>query len=311
MGNKAPTPRKRGSVTTPKPPLHLRENEEVAKGLLRLAALQCSAAVKILKKHGISEEAVHQARTLGKKSRALLQLCSPSLRGKTRDSLMSLIAKASGRLSRVRDADVLLESFDRILLIQTDIPNEGHRSQGFHVLRAGIADASRQRRSNDRKLIPGTIRLLNGCLQAIGAAGHTEMDGRQLRRRVRRTYRKGRLMLDACCEEETPETFHSWRKMVKQLWYQLRITSRRWPDHASELIRIAGSIGDLAGWERDLTLLDEFLKNGIENPESREIRAMIRKEREKLRESCLKMGTTLFAPTPRDFAAPMKVEEEV
>lgn len=291
---------KKKSGSPAKPPLHLRRNENIAKGLVRLAILQLSAASKLLQARGISAEAVHDARTFGKKTRALLQLCSPCLPKSEKERLSDSISSASRRLSGIRDADVLLETLDGILSLhpEPDAP-------GLHSLRRGMADVARQRRANDGKLLPGTLALLHRALKSLASAEFGPMDGKQLLRRVQRTYRRGRLMLDACSGGNDPEMFHSWRKLVKQLWYQLRITSRRWPSHAEGLIRISGEIGELAGRERDLSLLEVFLETGIRSREALGIRRIIRKERERLRKKALDLGSTLYARRPRDFIGEM------
>lgn len=289
-----------------KTPLHLRENEKVAKGLIRLAVLQCSAAAMSLRDQGNSIESVHDARTFGKKTRALLQLYSPMLPQKVRRKLVKTISEISGRLAAVRDADVLLETFDKILPLHPE-----HLDEGIPGLRATIENTSRQRRDNDRKLLPGTISLLNKLERALVSTEPHGMDSRQLRRCLRRTYRRGRLLLKACSAANDPESFHAWRKLVKQLWYQLRITSRRWPSHADEPIRILAQIGELAGRERDLLMLDEFLNKGGDSVAASGLRNTIHKERVRLKNSALVLGDFLYAVRPSEFTQEMRVGKAV
>jgi len=235
----------------PKARLHLRRDKPIGAELRKVALLQVDAAMEALRGNNALPDPVHDARTYIKKLRAILQLASPVMGRKLRDHPTRLLREAAGRLGPLRDSEVRLRTLDA-LLVRTGLPSDDYAS-----LRAGLADVAEQRRRNDVRRIPGVLAALR---EFRGLAEEWPLDdlaGNDLKRRIRRSYRRGRIALDLCRSTPDPDPFHLWRKQVKQLWYQLRITAPFWKDEAAELIATTGRIGQLAGEERDLTLLGE------------------------------------------------------
>lgn len=277
--------------------LHLLSGEGIGEGLRALASLQLEAAIAGLEGNNVSPEAIHMARTSIKKVRAILQLASPVMPRPLRDDLQEHLRRASSRMAQLRDSEVQLQTLDLLLV-------ESHRAPDqFASLRGGLADVAKQRRINDVRQIPRVIASLEHVRKGVPEWPLDALGGKDLRRRIRRTYRRGRTTLDLCTATRDPDAFHIWRKLVKQLWYQLRITSPYWPGKAEDLIAATGKIGNLAGTERDHTLLALTLAAGPKSQESKLLQERIGKILPGLRKEALVEGETFYSPKPKAFVA--------
>jgi len=280
-----------------KPRLHLHRRETIGTGLKAIAALQLESALAELRGNNVSPRAIHNVRTTIKKVRSIIELSTPSFTRAQRNDLSGTLRDAAARIAPLRDSEVLLDTFD-LLMEQIDLPQEQ-----FATIRDSLTDSARQRRSNDTRQIPHVIRLLKEIHRSIPEWSLAELSGKDVQRRIRRTYRRGRSTLELCAATGEEELFHTWRKLVKQLWYQLRMTSRHWADHAKPLIADTGTIGESAGSERDLTLLGHWLRKGPKTPSSDLLKATIDSLLPQLRKKALSAGKKFYEMKPRQFIA--------
>lgn len=278
-----------------KPRLHLRRGKPLGHELRKIAIQQVEAAIRELHGNNVSPDPVHNARTYIKKVRAILQLASPAMSKKQREEPTTLLREAALRLAPLRDSEVRVRTLDT-LLEQTGLPADDYAS-----LRAGLADVAKQHRHNDARQIPRVLGFLGKLRDSIDDWPLEDLQGGDLKRRVRRSYRRGRISLDLCSSTPEPEPFHLWRKQVKQLWYQLRITSPYWKNKASDPIAVMGRIGQLAGEERDLTLLGETLKQGPQGKASSLLLGKIAWILPRLRRKAVAEGLSFYGPRPRIF----------
>lgn len=275
--------------------LHLRHGKPCGSELRRVALLQIDAALESLRGNKVSPEAVHDARTYIKKLRAILQLASPVMSKKQRDQPTLLLREAAMRLAPLRDSEVRILTLDS-LLEKTGLPVDDYAS-----LRAGLADVSKQRRHNDARRIPGVLASLRELRDSSEVWPLDDLDGKDLKRRIRRSYRRGRATLDLCSTTRDPDSFHLWRKQVKQLWYQLRITAPYWKDEAADLIASTDNIGQLAGDERDLTLLRETLRLGPQGKTTSLLVERINGLLPHLRRDAMDAGRSFYEKRPKHF----------
>ena len=289
---------KAGSAQTSvkKPRLHLQKGEPTGEGLRKIATLQLGAAVTLLKGNNVSPDPIHNARTYIKKVRAILQIAAPAFPRFQRDELLKRLAEASSRIAPLRDSEVNVQTLD-------DLLGRYHlAADQFSTLRGGLADVARQRRINDTRQIPRVISSLRAVLTSVPEWPLDPLDVKDLRRRIRRTYRRGRRALDRCTDKDDPELFHIWRKLVKQLWYQLRITSPNRSHGSEKLIEATREIGVLAGTERDYTLLAATLSSAQKSKASALLLEKIRDIRPQLRHEALEAGRRFYKQKPKAFA---------
>jgi len=287
--------------TRKKPRLFLRRNKPIGEELQIIARLHLDAALVQLAGNNVSPEPVHEARTAIKKVRAVIQLASPALGSVRRKLVSELLHDAMMRLGPLRDAEVQVQTLD--LLMET----EGLMPEDFSSVRAGLADIAKQRRVNDIRQIPRVRESLGEALRSVNKWLLDPLQGKDVRRRIRRSYRRGRSLLDLCHVNDDPETFHSFRKSVKQLWYSIRITSQFWPELGADLIHELGLIGELAGKERDFTLLSMTLRQGPANKAAHHLIAMLKEELPKLRRATLTAASTFYEPRPKAFVGSLNL----
>lgn len=286
-------------MASKKPPkktrLYLRRGEKISKGLKALATLQIEAAIAELNGNNVSPGPVHNARTYIKKVCSLIQFAAPALGRVRRESLLDLLHEASSRLAPLRDSEIQVRSLD--LALET----AGLPAEHFASLRNGLADIAKQRRVNDCRQVPRIIGFLEKVLKSTPDWPLEPIGAKDLRRRIRRTFRRGRTTLDVCVAGGDPELFHTWRKLTKHLGYQLRITAKYWPDEAEPLIASITSIGELAGRERDYSLLLKTMKNGPRTRSSEEAIAVITAITAPLRQQAIEEGILFYEPKPKLF----------
>jgi CHAD domain-containing protein len=283
------------------PRLHIRERRTIEKELQNIALLQLDAAIQELKGNNASQEVIHRARTSIKKVRAVVQLAAPGLSTSNRQHLMGLLRDAATRLSPLRDAEVQIQSLD--LLERTDTSG----SADLNSLRNGLVDIAKQNRMNTNRRMQRILDYLQKSQKSVTVWNLERIRGKDVERRIRRFYRRGRSSLDLCLASDDPEVFHLFRKQVKQLWYALRITNRFWPDKASNLIAQLGEIAETAGRERDLILLLSTIRHGPKNAQASRLTRLLEDQIPKLRKEALNSSVRFFEEKPKAFTAPLSM----
>ena len=301
MGRKGKAIRSFPPPSLKKTRLHLLREETVGQGLKTLALLQLQAARTELQAKNISAEAVHDVRTYIKKVRSIIQLAAPALGRNRRDHLIEILSEVSARLAPIRDADARLQCLDMIL---------GSSEFAFSdngALRNGIADIAKQQRFNGIRKIPKILELIKKMLKTVPDWPLDQLGEKDLRRRILRIYRRGRTTLDLCMVNYTQEVFHSWRKLVKHLWYSLRISARFWPHEAAFLITELNAISEFVGKERDFSLLVDSLRNGPRTKDSIRLITIIDSHLPTLRAESLALGVRFYEAKPKTFISAMEI----
>lgn len=294
---------RRSRKSSRKPRLHLLKGEArcIGAGLRKIAALQLEAAVGELETGKIAPESIHDARTYIKKVRAIIQIASPAFPKPARRKLVARLRTTAASMGPLRDADVHLETLDQ-LLREHGLVDERHAS-----LRDSLLKLASRRRMQTAPRIGKVI----AALRSTGNAARTwplgTLQSGDVITRIRRTYRQGRNALDLCTDSGEPDDFHTWRKLVKRLWYQLRLTALFWEGNADKVIGLAGAIGELAGRERDLTLLSETLRKSHGEASSRHMISIIEEELPGLRRKAIRKGRDLYHARPESFVKDLKL----
>jgi CHAD domain-containing protein len=300
MGSEIPTEflrifKKSRMKTGKKLRFYLRINKPIGKEIKSLAKSQLESALQALHGNKVSPKAVHMARTSIKKIRVIIQLTSPALDNHERKKIQELLHEASFRLGPLRDAEVQVQTLDLIL------DSRNLNRDDYYTLREGFSDVAKQRNKNGIRLIPSVVKSLERSLRGIDSWNLDALGGSEIRRRLRRIYRRGRTSLDLCVEDESREAFHSFRKLAKQLWYAMRVTSKYWPNEGGGLIRDLGCLGELAGRERDFRMLADALRSVSKSKAATNLLSMIERESTDLRNSTMKKAFSFYELRPKSF----------
>ncbi len=208
----------------------LNPSTRVDRTLRRLARKELRDARRELdNSHRVTAESVHEARKRVKKVRAILRMIESDA-GQGLDGSRKGLRRVAHQLSRVRDADSMVEIVDKLQQKQPRPFDE----QSLRLLRRWIADRRkriRQKAIHDKAWASAAKELRSirrgakrwrPSHQSFGVLSHGIAD----------TLRRGRKALQRATKRRRADDFHNWRKEMKALRYQLRLL-----EPASQAIR--------------------------------------------------------------------------
>jgi CHAD domain-containing protein len=244
--------------------------------------------------------AVHGARKDLKKLRSLLRLVRADL-GKERYRAERNRYRDAGRLlSGQRDAEVELTTLTGL---SDRYPDEAPATDG---LRRAL-EAERERIASDQAA--DLEQRLEQAAEAI-AAGAAEIDAWELattdfelfRTGLWRSYDRGRDAFRALDADPSDAAVHEWRKLVKDLWYQLRLLRSVWPAGMKGAIGAAGELADLLGEHHDLAVSIEGVSaRAPAGAGDDTLIVLARRRQRELLEQALPLGGRLYAEKPKRF----------
>ena len=199
----------------------LRQTKKVPRELRRLARKELrNARGELERADPPAPEAIHEARKSLKKARAIAQIVDDD-HGRGLDGCEKRLRKTGRRLSRVRDADAMLEITTkfrrrepRLFDVRTSARLRAWLTKRRDAVLAeathadtwtDVEDGLRKLRRKARRWRPSH--------RAFGS----------LARGIAASHRRGRKALARAMKKGRADDFHAWRKEVKRLWYDLRL----------------------------------------------------------------------------------------
>lgn len=278
----------------------------LADQIRELALAGIDEAASLLGSHeGDPDVAVHETRKILKRLRALLGLLKGPLRGKQRKQADRDLRDAGRLLSDFRDARVRLDLIDALRTrdeakaLDRFLQNVSDELQADYdeVFADGALGRAVEEASNLLRGVRRQVRRwkLTGC-----------DDPAAFRAGIERTYTRGSQGMARVLVHPTDETFHEWRKRVKELRHHFEhagpVDPAKWPETP------AGTLKDLArslGGHHDLAVLGETLVALVGPDEDigalRILHDQIRDERLAHEARCLEIGRAVFAERPEAF----------
>jgi CHAD domain-containing protein len=281
----------------------LKSREPLSDGLRRIFREQIWSALKLCrhpsKQRGVT---VHEIRKHLKKLRAALALTADAV-GKERHASEDRCLRKIGRLvSDLRDAQVRLQTLRQL----RDEAGKGVERNPF----PRTEDLLSMERESFSAAFAGwqkqAIPKLQEVEERISTWPPSDTSWKQVCSAVAKTYRRGQRGLAKAIKKSDPKNFHSWRKRVKELWYQLRILQ---PLNRLVLEKIASdakTLGQLLGCGHDFVFLLTRLEKERGDPALRDERAhlrkLIRKRGKQLHRDALELGRRFYAEPAKAFA---------
>jgi len=280
-----------------------KSDEALADGLKRIFYEEVQSALEETQRSARKRgEAVHEFRKHLKKLRGALRLAADEVgkaRYKREDRCVREIAKV---VSDLRDAHVRLQT---VIQLREKFRAKafGRVFQRIEALLALEADSfsaatAGWEKQVVRKLKALEKRLVKWRLQGIG--------WKQICGAVTDTYRRGRNLLAEALKKPKPENFHSWRREVKELWYQLRLLAPLNRVVLEAIARDARTLGELLGQQHDfiflLSRLDQERSDESMQSERVRLEKIIRKRCKKLQRDASELGRRFYAEAPKAFA---------
>jgi CHAD domain-containing protein len=273
----------------------LGKHEDPAKALLRLALDDLTSAARDFRDAASREERVHRVRQRLKRVRTILRVLEPAF-GARAVAVRRDLSETARLLSGTRDADVAAASARD--LAATTVPGD---DLGLARV-VSTLDEEAARAHHERTPIGEVNRGLAAAISAISTFSD-EYDGEALMgEALRRTYAKGRrAMVDAQSSLATPD-LHRWRKLVKQLWFLLRLDRKRLSKHAAKIAPDLERLGEVLGQDNDHALLAEKLALSPTGDMSLMGQlSLIAKRRNALEAEAFAVGAKLYKRKPEDF----------
>ncbi len=294
----------------------LRKSETVNAGVKRIAREQILYVLKEADSGKLSNaKKVHQLRKRCKKLRGLIR----SVRGsfdnpQTYSFENQFVRNAAHMLSSTRDADVMIETHDKL----------GHRFRDsidfarFASIREQlVAHRDRIARSqggeelsgeNNETPLESFAEKMRQMLRRVDIWSVKYRGFRALQQGIERTYRRGRRMLYQAYATQSPDAFHEWRKRVKYHRYHCRMLTGVWPVLLSARWREVVRLSDFLGDEHDCTVLYEHLQhdNDTDSNVMDSYFELLQKRRHELREAAKWLGKRVYMESAGDFISRME-----
>ncbi len=278
----------------------LRHHKSVSKDIKRIIRRLMDDALAALASEKC--DVVHDVRVHFKKVRACLRLVRGGLGDKRYKCENSCFRDAAKLLVKVRDAESLIETLDRLAgrfpgrLAAEDFSairktlQERHQAMCEQVLVDELAFAVITRIVKDAR-----DRLKDWPMKRKGwTALH---DG------LRRGYRGNRRAMAQAQRLPTSESFHEWRKQAKYLWYQLLVLETLWPAGVKAWDKAFHKLTQALGNDHDLAALRLTLTtdSGTFGKITDTLAPLIDRRRGELQKQAFALGSRLYRDKPGAF----------
>ncbi|MBD2313046.1 CHAD domain-containing protein [Desertifilum sp. FACHB-1129] len=282
----------------------LKSKEKLSHGIKRIATEEIDDAIAQLmgKTDNSQDEAIHEARKSFKKLRAVVRLIRDSL-GEAAYREENACFRDVGRLlSDVRDAQVYVETLDKLSSYYQDYLTP----KAFEQVRSALMV---QRYASDRadlsEAMETAIHKLKDARDRIKDWNIEPDDWSAISSSFQQIYKQGYKAFPQAYAQPTSENFHEWRKQVKYLWYHLRLLQPLWPDVMSEMSDQLKVLADYLGDDHDLAILRQLLAEqpqlAKEPAEIETILALCDRRQPQLKLNAKALGDRVYAEKPSAF----------
>jgi CHAD domain-containing protein len=280
---------------------HIQPGEHLPHAIRRLARKELAKAHDAAGDERRSLNArVHDVRTAVKKLRALDRLVGPEVGGPARraDHRLRKIARTVGPL---RDANVVLKTFDR-LLDAGDEPMRAAMAGARAHLASGLSARTRAF-AKDRQ--PRRLRSkIEHERRDVGDWAPHENRWRAIGEGLMRGYRRAREAMALAYRSGSGADFHAWRRAVKTHRHQVAALEPVAPGLTARLKRL-DQLGELLGDEHDLVVLEAAIQEQssriTDQHQRQRLLRRIADRQANLRRRARPLGQRLFADPPAIF----------
>jgi len=297
--------------------------EKVEVALRRIAAEQLEQILSELADESLSvHQRVHSARKRGKRIRGLLRLVRPGLGAACRRENVA-IRDAGRLLSGLRDSQTVIDAFDKVVRqnrnAEGSVPEvtppltpprqgEGNGTDLAAIRRGLIA------RREQLVRVPSDVGRRLAEFRGRIASVRQRVDRWRLkgdcraavRRGFKQTYARGRREMAAAYDHRSPESFHEWRKRVKDHWTHLLLLEDLCKPALKPLIELTKPLSDVLGEDHDLAVLVAELQAAPQDFGGDEAVAaftqLAEQRRERLQAEARALGERLYVAKPKRLA---------
>ncbi len=277
----------------------LKKDEPLAPGICRIAREQLEQALCEIRGQSHQDEgvAVHATRKHIKRTRALLRLVRRELGPEIFKGENQRLRDVARGFSGSRDARVQLQVLEKLREYAEQDKSAFQRTSA--ALKTEITDVAEtfgdQQKQAATALQQICDRLEGWPLENLGVEN--------LCSAVKRSYRRGRKSFQCAGADPIAENFHTWRKRVKDLWYQAQIVQKLNETVLCEIAQSAKTLGRQLGDLHDLAFFRERLEAGTEFPKDERalLTGLIYAWEHELERIALDLGARFYAEKPGAF----------
>lgn len=278
--------------------------ESVPQGIKRVVQEEIDSAIAELSGEEIDpHEGVHQARKRFKKIRAVLRLIRTEL-GELYNTEASRFRDYGRKLSAIRDAEAMIETFDRLQERFRDQLNEdGFATVKDNLVKRRQVIAHEQEGLDQRSA--EVVADLHEARETLPSWPLSQKGFTAIGPGLQKVYRDGRRRFAMAYQSQTAENFHEWRKRVKNLWYHSRLLRDSWPQLMDSYIAELHVLSDHLGDDHDLVVFQQLL---IEQPDSigdaqsvKMLKTLVDTRQAELRFQAERLGHRIYAEKPSNY----------
>jgi CHAD domain-containing protein len=253
--------------------------------------------------------AVHEARKHLKKARSALRLVREAIGDRAYRREGARLRDAAGTLSEIRDAQVALATFDKLVARFADALSAEPFPRTRQWLARRQAEATDVVERGGGHLGEVTAELEQALADVdalqVGAKGWNAVAGG-----LRRGYLEGRARFGEAEAQPTLERLHEWRKRAKDTWYHLRILHLTWPAVLGDVAEETHALSEHLGDDHDLGVLREtLLAHHDEAGGAADVATLldlVDQRRAELQTAAHRLGRRLYAEKPKRFLGRME-----
>jgi CHAD domain-containing protein len=283
----------------------IKRKESVRKAVRRLGR-KGARKVQSSVRHCETMEAIHEVRKDVKQLRAMLRLARAGVKPSEYRRLMDNLKQAADLLAGARDAFVKTTALDSL---KSHFKDE-LALHPFRVISARLSQDCRESRKGLAKKLKTSGRIFNRICKDFDRLDVAGSDWRLPGWGIKRMYRDGRRAWRMAEETGKAEHFHEWRKRAKDLYYQVGLLCRMWPEQMDAIESELKQLGDFLGDAHDLFLLagSERARELPNDPkeEKEALVGLAQKRQKELQARALMLGAKLYAEKPAVFCKRLK-----
>jgi CHAD domain-containing protein len=290
----------------------LQDQEAVPDGIKRIVLEQMDVILQAGQAtSGNQDEAVHDARTSLKKIRAVLRLVRDEIDGEVFQQENVCFRDAGRHLSAVRDAAVIVETFDKLM----EHFSAQLAADAFTELRKTLRRSSTTRRVEKQKALAVVGRTISAARQRVEYWPINHDGFSALGPGVERAFKRGRRDFAVAVDQPSVENLHEWRKDVKCLWYQIRILKPIWPKMMERFEDELEVLSDYLSDDHDLAILRERVLEHAgqsdDRPALETLVALIEQRRGELQVEAARLGARVYGEKSRAFVGRLRAYWQV
>ncbi len=301
-----------------------KQQETIAQGTKRIAVEQINGALAEIDDPELpQDETVHQVRKRCKKIRALLKLvrhCTPDF-DRTYQFENGWFKDAAKLLATIRDTDVVIETFDELVADADERTTEQITPLRSFLVPQSVPSVETERNSKNEQKIRDFRKKMELAKKRVSHWNIPDgSDFALIGSGFKKTYKRGRKALAAAEERSDPETWHEWRKRVKNHWYHLRLLEQTWQPPLKKIEKETYHLSDVLGDDHDLAVLKETLFRAAErtqapspvNPDTLPaLERLVDEHRAALQREAIPLGRKLYTERPKEIVDRFRTYREV